>query len=297
MISVDNAKANDVLICILSSLLVQKFSIQFVSGNAHIRCLAHVVNLVVQKILSALGEADDPEIKATMKRSRNLRTRRTLIPMTMMIWMTTSLQSQWKLSRWLRNQVHSKRYVNYSNGSLSTSFIKHVDSCMLLSPKSAHRLNGTICFKALLSKPSRMLRLQQVLALLHSWLFVMLRLDGITCMPWLSMPLFFRRSVYIMKILFPQAWDPTLLGYQYVGSAMWTAWFGPSASRLDASGETRVYAWGIIYISLESICYKSNALLLRFLHRWHFKCHILQHQLFLGSSWCMNIWTGISRSK
>jgi hypothetical protein len=31
------------------------------SPNQHIRCLCHVVNLVVQSILAALGEADDPE--------------------------------------------------------------------------------------------------------------------------------------------------------------------------------------------------------------------------------------------
>jgi len=33
-----------------------------VPDNAQIRCLAHVVNLVVQKILAVLDEADDPEL-------------------------------------------------------------------------------------------------------------------------------------------------------------------------------------------------------------------------------------------
>ena len=33
-----------------------------VPGNAHIRCLAHVVNLVVQKILAALDEANDLDL-------------------------------------------------------------------------------------------------------------------------------------------------------------------------------------------------------------------------------------------
>jgi hypothetical protein len=46
----------------LSNLLVQKYDIQFVPGNAHIRCLAHVINLVVQKILAALDEADNPDL-------------------------------------------------------------------------------------------------------------------------------------------------------------------------------------------------------------------------------------------
>ncbi|KAJ6484240.1 ribonuclease H-like domain-containing protein, partial [Mycena sanguinolenta] len=34
----------------------------FVPANSQIRCLAHVVNLVVQKILAALGDAEDPDV-------------------------------------------------------------------------------------------------------------------------------------------------------------------------------------------------------------------------------------------
>ncbi|TFY70017.1 hypothetical protein EVJ58_g118 [Rhodofomes roseus] len=56
-----NKITNDVLARTLGRLLLQRYGIQFETKNAQIRCLAHVVNLVVQKILSDLDEADDPE--------------------------------------------------------------------------------------------------------------------------------------------------------------------------------------------------------------------------------------------
>ncbi|KAF8182136.1 hypothetical protein K438DRAFT_1724989 [Mycena galopus ATCC 62051] len=56
------AATNDVLIRVLSRILMEKFDIQFVPENSQIRCLAHVVNLVVQKILATLNEADDPDV-------------------------------------------------------------------------------------------------------------------------------------------------------------------------------------------------------------------------------------------
>ncbi|KAF8186575.1 hypothetical protein K438DRAFT_1033042 [Mycena galopus ATCC 62051] len=46
----------------LGRLLAQKFDIQFVPDNSQIHCLAHVVNLVVQKMLAVLEEADDPDV-------------------------------------------------------------------------------------------------------------------------------------------------------------------------------------------------------------------------------------------
>ncbi|KAJ6563486.1 hypothetical protein B0H10DRAFT_2239418 [Mycena sp. CBHHK59/15] len=60
--TLDNAAPNDVLIRALSRILREKYDIQFVPENSQIRCLAHVVNLVVQKILAALNEADEPEV-------------------------------------------------------------------------------------------------------------------------------------------------------------------------------------------------------------------------------------------
>ncbi|KAF7341071.1 hypothetical protein MSAN_02093200 [Mycena sanguinolenta] len=59
--ALDNASPNDVLLQALSRLLMRKFDIQFVPANSQIRCLAHVVNLVVQKFLAALDDAEDPE--------------------------------------------------------------------------------------------------------------------------------------------------------------------------------------------------------------------------------------------
>ncbi|KAJ7649685.1 hypothetical protein FB45DRAFT_1049884 [Roridomyces roridus] len=58
----DSASPNDVLIAVLPRILADKFNIQFAPENSQIRCLAHVVNLVVQKILSTLNEADDPDV-------------------------------------------------------------------------------------------------------------------------------------------------------------------------------------------------------------------------------------------
>jgi len=60
-LTLDNASSNDVLIVALSKLLIEKFEIQFVPGNSQIRCLNHILNLVVQQILASLKEAHDPE--------------------------------------------------------------------------------------------------------------------------------------------------------------------------------------------------------------------------------------------
>ncbi|KAF7349507.1 Dimer-Tnp-hAT domain-containing protein [Mycena sanguinolenta] len=60
-VALDNASPNDVLLQALSRLLMRKFDIQFMPANSQIRCLAHVINLVVQKFLAALDDAEDPE--------------------------------------------------------------------------------------------------------------------------------------------------------------------------------------------------------------------------------------------
>jgi hypothetical protein len=59
-ITTDNASVNDVLIATVARILLAKYGIPE-STNLHIRCTCHVVNLVVQDILAALGEADDPD--------------------------------------------------------------------------------------------------------------------------------------------------------------------------------------------------------------------------------------------
>ena len=51
---------NDVIVATVSRILLAKYGIP-PSPNLHIRCMCHVVNLVVQAILAALGEADDPD--------------------------------------------------------------------------------------------------------------------------------------------------------------------------------------------------------------------------------------------
>jgi len=60
-LTLDNASANDTLITALSKILINQFDIQFVPGNSQIRCLNHVLNLVVQKVLATLNEAEDPD--------------------------------------------------------------------------------------------------------------------------------------------------------------------------------------------------------------------------------------------
>lgn len=50
----------DVLACVLGTLLMERYGLSFHSDNARIRCLAHIVNIVVQTLLKELDKADDP---------------------------------------------------------------------------------------------------------------------------------------------------------------------------------------------------------------------------------------------
>ncbi|TFY60202.1 hypothetical protein EVJ58_g5298, partial [Rhodofomes roseus] len=61
-LTMDNAATNDVLARTLAGLLMEKYSIHFSPENGQIRCLAHVANLVVQKILASLIDEDDPDV-------------------------------------------------------------------------------------------------------------------------------------------------------------------------------------------------------------------------------------------
>lgn len=58
----DNATNCDVLARVLGILLMERYGMHFHSDNARIRCLAHVVNIVVQTLLKQLNEAEDPSI-------------------------------------------------------------------------------------------------------------------------------------------------------------------------------------------------------------------------------------------
>ena len=51
---------NDVIVSTVSRHLLNKYRIPE-SPNQQIRCLCHVINLVVQSILANLGEAEDPK--------------------------------------------------------------------------------------------------------------------------------------------------------------------------------------------------------------------------------------------
>jgi len=56
----DNASTNNVLARTLSHWLISKFGVQFIPENGYICCLAHVINLIVQELLSKLGEVENP---------------------------------------------------------------------------------------------------------------------------------------------------------------------------------------------------------------------------------------------
>ena len=51
------------LSCIIGHKLMDLYGIPFHPNNSHIRCLAHVVNLIVQKMLSVVKNVDDPELQ------------------------------------------------------------------------------------------------------------------------------------------------------------------------------------------------------------------------------------------
>lgn len=42
---------------------MERYGVPFHPNNSHIRCLAHVVNLVAQKVLSVAKEVDDPDFQ------------------------------------------------------------------------------------------------------------------------------------------------------------------------------------------------------------------------------------------
>ena len=59
-LTTDNASVNDVIMETVSDLLLTHYGIPKTS-DMHVRCFAHVINLVVQAFLSALDEVESPD--------------------------------------------------------------------------------------------------------------------------------------------------------------------------------------------------------------------------------------------
>ncbi|KAF7794640.1 hypothetical protein EIP86_005777, partial [Pleurotus ostreatoroseus] len=68
----DNASVNDVLARTLGFLLLKRYGIHFDPQNGQIHCIAHVVNLVVQKMLNKLEEAVDPNVDDYYERNKHV---------------------------------------------------------------------------------------------------------------------------------------------------------------------------------------------------------------------------------
>ncbi|KZP08161.1 hypothetical protein FIBSPDRAFT_725138 [Athelia psychrophila] len=62
----------DVLARVLGTLLSERYGLTFHSDNARIRCLAHIVNIIVQTILKQFDEADDPDLTDYYETMKNL---------------------------------------------------------------------------------------------------------------------------------------------------------------------------------------------------------------------------------
>ena len=60
-LTTDNASVNDVIVETTARCLLQRYNIPF-TPDMHIRCIAHVINLIVQAFLAGMDEADDPDI-------------------------------------------------------------------------------------------------------------------------------------------------------------------------------------------------------------------------------------------
>lgn len=67
----DNVSNCDLLAYVLGVLLMECYGLPFHSNNAHIQCLAHVVNIVIQTILKQLNEANDPDINDWYEANKN----------------------------------------------------------------------------------------------------------------------------------------------------------------------------------------------------------------------------------
>ena len=60
-LTTDNASINDVLIRTAARCLLARYGIPW-NPDMQIRCIAHIVNLIVQAILHGVDEADDPSL-------------------------------------------------------------------------------------------------------------------------------------------------------------------------------------------------------------------------------------------
>lgn len=59
-LTTDNASVNDVIMTTVTRCLLARYGIVY-TPDMHIRCLAHIINLVVQAFLFGIEEGDDPD--------------------------------------------------------------------------------------------------------------------------------------------------------------------------------------------------------------------------------------------
>ncbi|KAF9507814.1 hypothetical protein BS47DRAFT_1366371 [Hydnum rufescens UP504] len=59
----DNASSNGTMANALTPIVENKYNVRFDPANGQIRCMAHAINHIAQKILLGINEADDPDIE------------------------------------------------------------------------------------------------------------------------------------------------------------------------------------------------------------------------------------------
>ena len=95
----DNASVCNIIARSAGIMLLKKYGLNFHEGNAHIRCMAHVVNLIVQSLLASLDEAAETQKTTTSLTSTSPSTMIQKMMMRLLKWRTRQMGMKMQMMR------------------------------------------------------------------------------------------------------------------------------------------------------------------------------------------------------